>query len=194
MKCIKTFLFRFRIYIIIGCTGLLAGLVVSIVIAHGVVGTSEESYCGTCHTMAPMVAAYKDNSHGGNNPVGFRAKCADCHLPHDSMIKYLTAKALTGANDMFAEIFYDKTKIDWERKRFHREAYVYDSGCLKCHKDFEKVSMKNPKIFTAHRPYILGTVKDRCVTCHPYTGHSNLKEHLDYYKVKLVNKHLIAEE
>jgi cytochrome c-type protein NapC len=186
-------IYKYRWFFVVGGFCLAGGMVLSIVIAEGVVGTSDEKFCGNCHTMAPMVASYRDNLHGGNNSTGFQAKCADCHLPHDNIVSYLTAKSITGINDLFAEIFYDKTKIDWEKKRFHRETYVYDSGCLKCHTDFEKASEKNPKVFVAHKPYILGTISDRCATCHPHTGHSNLSEHLERYKVKLINRHLIVD-
>ena len=58
--------------------------------------TSGVDFCATCHTMEPMVQAYLESKHGGNNRLGIRAKCADCHLPHDSLVNYFFAKVHAG--------------------------------------------------------------------------------------------------
>jgi cytochrome c-type protein NapC len=87
-------------------------------------------------------------------------------------------KARFGMHDAWAQLTYDLDAIDWQAKRAHREDFVFDSGCLECHQDLERASEQSAKSFVAHKPYFLGTVEARCVTCHENVGHKNLSTHL----------------
>ena len=140
--------------------------------------TSDVEFCGSCHTMTPLVASYREDVHGGAGAEGVRAKCTQCHLPHDNSVSYMIAKTRFGMHDAWAQTFYDLEKIDWEAKRSHSEDYVFDSGCMQCHKDLERASEADPKSFVAHRPYFLGTIESQCVTCHSRVGHKDLSAHL----------------
>lgn len=140
--------------------------------------TSDEKFCGSCHTMAPMVASYRNDVHGGGSERGVQAKCTQCHLPHDNSVNYMYRKARTGMHDVWAQLTYDLDAIDWQAKREHREDYVYDSGCIKCHSDLERASEHSAKSFVAHRPYFLGTTEATCVSCHERVGHKDLSTHL----------------
>lgn len=136
--------------------------------------SSGAEFCTTCHTMERMGSTFASSTHGGNNRLGFRAKCADCHLPHDNAANYLFTKIKTGMRDMWAQLTYDPERpTDWREKRKQRHHYVFDSGCMKCHSD--KASGKDP----AHPAYFAGGAspfagqdKFRCVDCHFYVGHS----------------------
>jgi len=141
-------------------------------------GTAGEEFCGSCHTMTPMVAAYRGDVHGGAHPQGVRAKCTQCHIPDDNVIVYILAKARFGLHDAWAQLTYDTDAIDWHAKRAHREMYVFDSACLGCHGELESATMSQPAAFVAHRPYFLGETQMRCVSCHPYVGHLYLTRHL----------------
>ncbi len=140
--------------------------------------TSGPGFCGQCHTMEPMIDAYRKDVHGGKNSVGFAADCTDCHLPHDGSIRYLIAKAETGFHDVWAQLTYDLDAIDWEAKRARREHFVFDSGCTRCHSQLEKATSSSSKAFVAHKPYFLGLVEKKCVSCHEAVGHANLGEAL----------------
>jgi cytochrome c-type protein NapC len=126
--------------------GVFVGMLLSLFTAHIVEETSDEKFCGSCHTMEPMIKAFKNDIHGGNNRVGFRATCTDCHLPHDNVVNYMTQKSLTGMHDVWVETFGDTKNIDWEKKREHRKRFVYDSGCLRCHKDKLLPNVKTKKL------------------------------------------------
>ncbi len=140
--------------------------------------TSDVEFCGSCHTMAPMVAAYRADIHGGGHPQGVRAKCTQCHIPADNVVSYITAKARFGIHDAWAQMTYDLDAIDWHGKRAHREMYVFDSACLGCHKELESATMSQPAAFVAHRPYFLGETQMKCVSCHPHVGHLYLSRYL----------------
>ncbi len=140
--------------------------------------TDGAGFCGTCHVMAPMIAAYEQDPHGGVNANGIQATCLDCHLPHESAWGYAWAKAQTGTHDVWAQWTYDLEAIDWEAKRERREEFTYDSGCLNCHQNLERATMASNKAFVAHRPYFQKTTRQTCVSCHPHVGHHELSEQL----------------
>ncbi len=141
-------------------------------------GTSGAEFCGRCHTMAPMVASYRQDIHGGAGNSGVQAKCTQCHVPHTSNANHMIMKARFGVRDVWAQLTYDLDAIDWQAKREHREDYVFDSGCLGCHSNLEQASESSAVSFVAHRPYFLGTTESKCVTCHNRVGHRNLSDHL----------------
>ena len=136
--------------------------------------TSGAEFCGRCHTMEPMVVAYRRDVHGGANATGTAADCSGCHLPHDGSISYLIAKVQTGFHDVWAQLTYDLDEIDWQAKRAERDHFVYDSGCLHCHSRLEEATSSNSKAFVAHKPYFLGLVDRTCVSCHDAVGHVDL--------------------
>lgn len=140
--------------------------------------TAGEPFCGSCHTMGPMVAAYRADIHGGAGEQGVKAKCTHCHIPHDNPVTYMIMKSRFGIHDAWAQLTYDLDSIDWQAKRSHSENYVFDSGCLQCHKDLQRASESSAVSFVAHRPYFLGTIESKCVTCHDRVGHKNLSERL----------------
>ncbi|MFN2289184.1 MAG: cytochrome c3 family protein [Chromatocurvus sp.] len=143
--------------------------------------TGDAAFCSTCHAMRPMVAAYREDIHGGAGDEGIQAACTDCHTSHDNPINHLWSKTRFGAHSLWAQLTYDIDEIDWDVKREERERLVFDSGCLQCHSDLERASERNPRIFVAHRPYFQGSTSKQCVTCHEHVGHENLTAHLEQY-------------
>ncbi len=116
--------------------------------------------------------------------MGVQATCVECHLPHDGIINYLYTKAKLGAHDTFAEIFYDKKKIDWEKARERRGKFTYDSGCLNCHSNLLDATNSSHKALIAHKSYF-NEGKPSCASCHEHVGHRNLDHFLKEYKEQL---------
>ena len=157
-----------------------AGAAVGIALSFGVYEiadtTDSAKFCGSCHVMEPFVASFQIELHGGNNQVGFSAKCNDCHLPHDNVLNYLFVKAITGANDVWVNTFRDTSKIDWIQKMKDPGRYVYDSGCMTCHVNLQAKSLSNPRAFLPHRAYFARTAAKTCADCHSDVGHEHLAE------------------
>lgn len=167
--------------------GLIVGLVVSFVTVVAVQETSGVNFCSACHSMKPMAEAYSNDVHGGYGHSGVMAKCADCHLPHESTLGYLVQKARTGVWDVWVESTHDTSKIDWHERRDERRNWVYDSGCLHCHENLLRGTRPNKKAFTAHKAYFAkklvvqgeeGKELARCVDCHKHVGHYQLEKYL----------------
>ncbi len=143
-----------------------------VAVESGIQATAGERFCGSCHVMQPMVAAYRESVHGGNNAVGFKAECTACHVSHANPMAYLWSKSVSGTTDLLVTWFSDETTIDWQANRARHDEYVYDSGCLKCHSDLAAVA-PGP-----HKAYFAGTITAQCVDCHADVGHHNLNKYL----------------
>lgn len=141
--------------------------------------TGDARFCAGCHTMRPITESYLLDVHGGNNINGVKTACVDCHLPHNNRFNYLYAKAKTGFHDVWAQLFFDLSKIDWIKKRDNRQKFVFDSGCLACHTELEKATMANIKAFVAHKPYFLQVTLETCVSCHKNVGHKDLADFIN---------------
>ncbi len=140
----------------------------------GVEVTSHADFCATCHAMEPMVASYRASTHGGNNPRGVMAACTDCHTSHENVFDFFIAKARSGTHDIWVTLTTDELARDWQAKREQKREYVYDSGCLTCHRNLEKVSEGRG----AHAKYFAGLIDRHCVDCHPGVGHEGLNKYL----------------
>ncbi len=145
-----------------------------VVTENVVQATSGQEFCSVCHTMKPFAETYAQDIHGGNNPQGLSAACADCHLPHDSQSGYLIAKVKTGIHDGWAEIVALFKEPDWIGNLENRESYVYDSGCLRCHTHLDRAEGQTPTGAFGHQTYFKSAGAMHCVTCHTQVGHRDL--------------------
>ena len=155
--------------------GIVLGLVLSLGAAEMIEHTSGKEFCASCHSMEGVALAYEGDVHGGMNKNGFSAKCADCHLPHDNVFHYVTAKAYTGVKDVLGEFFWADS-FDWVGNLKHREDFTYTSGCVKCH-DLSVIRYEIPKAYLAHKDFLSGK-EPSCVKCHEHVGHKHIKDFL----------------
>jgi len=81
------------------------------------VSTSE--YCGSkCHEMNISYLSWELSPHGAN-AHGVRIECIDCHLPpKDKYFTHITAKAYTGAKDIYKHYFGRNTISSRFARRF----------------------------------------------------------------------------
>ena len=135
--------------------------------------TNNPASCANCHVMQGHYDAWVKSSHHGV------ATCNDCHLPHDNSLHYFFVKAKHGVMDPMMEIIKDPEDIDWHGNRQNRERFVYDSGCLSCHKYLQEQTQQNPKAFRPHRDYFAAPAELSCVGCHEHVGHHRLGYHLE---------------
>jgi len=159
--------------------GIIASLFILIVVSWVVIETgieisSRADFCGICHSMAPMVASYRASIHGGNNPRGIMSACTDCHVSHENFFTHFIGKAKSGTHDIWVTLTVDTHTLDWQALRLKHEEYVYDSGCLTCHRNLEAATQDKKE----HTNYFEGVTDSRCVNCHEEVGHSNLNKYL----------------
>lgn len=114
--------------------------------------SNDPEACVNCHIMREQYDGWLKGSHHAV------ATCADCHIPHDFIGKWMT-KGLNGYHHSKGFTFQD----------FHEpirikpgNAAILNANCLYCHKEYVRE-------ITAHR-----TANDEelyCVRCHDSVGH-----------------------
>jgi cytochrome c nitrite reductase small subunit len=140
--------------------------------------STDPAVCANCHIMGEHYAAWQRSSHRAV------AGCADCHMPHNFVGKYL-AKATNGFWHSLAfttGAFPDPLQI----KPHNRS--VTENACRHCHADMvaaidplgEGDDMEiragvdgtpvasRPQI---HDGTVAGDDRESCIRCHTYVGH-----------------------
>ncbi|MBR8461431.1 NapC/NirT family cytochrome c [Campylobacter sp. faydin G-105] len=171
--------------LIIFISGIIGFLVV-LPVHYALKETSGDKFCVVCHEMDPMVIAYNDDIHSGKGATGLKAKCVDCHIPHDNLAKYVLTKAKNGIVEGYIHFFGDPDKIDWHKRLENKEKFVFDNGCMSCHTDILGNTASKPQAIKMHAHYekLLRTDKElKCVSCHFDAGHSaKLRNYLEYWQ------------
>ena len=114
--------------------------------------SKDPAACMNCHIMRPQFDSWQKASH---HTV---ATCADCHLPHDFLGKYL-AKAKNGWNHSKAftlQNFREPILISESNRR------ILQVNCLECHGDL---------VHDLVRGSTTDTNAISCVHCHRSVGH-----------------------
>ena len=157
--------------------GGVVGLVFSLVTASQFERTSTVEFCSSCHEMTVFHGTWRDGPHGLIHRGAIRAKCTDCHLPHDGLLHYIRAKIFYGLNDYYAHVTGKKASVKhWLEHWEHKKPYVhkaYVSGCKKCHKEIIGDGIPI-KAILAHKAYLIGETKKNCISCHHMVGHGDV--------------------
>ena len=114
--------------------------------------STDPGVCANCHIMQPQFDSWQKSSHKNV------AVCADCHLPHEFVPKYI-AKAENGyhhAKGFTFQNFHEPIMIQ------AKSSQILQDNCLACHG-----KMVNEMV--------MGATTDpnavRCVHCHAGVGH-----------------------
>jgi cytochrome c nitrite reductase small subunit len=112
----------------------------------------DPKVCTNCHIMSEDYDGWQKAGHHT------AAKCNDCHLPHQPILKYL-AKGQNGWHH--SEAF--TTQNFHEPIRLKPQSYeVLQENCLRCHRDFVENILGERGVM--HDPV-------DCVRCHAGVGH-----------------------
>jgi cytochrome c nitrite reductase small subunit len=140
--------------------------------------STDPAVCANCHIMGEHYAAWQRSSHRAV------AGCADCHMPHDPVGKYM-AKASNGFWHSLAfttGAFPDPLQI-----KPHNRA-VTEGACRHCHAAIVAAieplagevaveirsgvggapATNRPQI---HDGTVAGGDRESCIRCHTYVGH-----------------------
>ena len=101
---------------------------------------------------------------------------ATCHM------KATWAIYFNGISEVTYMLTHDAKDQPWQENRKKRAKFIYDSGCLSCH----KTNSSNANITDMHAIYskFKDDTKNKldCVSCHKNVGHNDLGKIL--YKIK----------
>ena len=134
--------------------------------------TNRKEFCTGCHVMRPFASSWAASSHGGRNRHGVVVQCVACHLPHDSLARFVRVKVQRGLRRLASNLAIDPRMYDWAgNARQNRTLFTYDSGCLDCHSAlFSPARTGSDSQAVPCRGEEAGRNRG-CVGCHPHVGH-----------------------
>ena len=148
--------------------------------AAGVMWSSTEKFCISCHEMRDTVyAEFKDTIHDKNR-TGVRADCSACHIPHDNLVSMLWVKGTSGAKDIYHHLVTGKidTKEKFEKERHSLAVMVWtrmkksDSAeCRHCH-DAQGMDPEKQSEAARANHAKMKSEKATCIDCHFGIAHN----------------------
>ena len=139
--------------------------------------TNTEMFCTGCHEMQNNVYEELQTTIHFTNRSGVRAKCSDCHVPHDWTNKM--ARKMQASKEVWGKIFGTiNTREKFEAKRLQLAQHEWarlkanDSlECRNCH-DFEYMDFtrQSKRAYDMHST-ALASGEATCIDCHKGIAH-----------------------
>jgi formylglycine-generating enzyme len=157
--------------------GFILGATFIILSSKAIKYTSTDEFCMSCHVHPHAEDAWRLSTHY-DNQSGIIVHCVQCHLPPPGTFNYLKAKAVTGARDVYAMVFKDTDKINWEAKRQLSAAvkHTFQESCQSCHQNLFPRQLSEEGMH-AHLYYSNNQEQLNCLNCHLHVGHYSELEH-----------------
>ncbi len=114
---------------------------------------TNPSTCNNCHVMD---AQYENWYHASHERF---ATCVECHLPHDNLIHYYTAKAQTGLHDVY---FFSTGQTPQMIRAKPATDEIIQANCVRCHQETVENIMAGVQTFDRH-----------CWDCHRSVAHGD---------------------
>lgn len=140
--------------------GLFVGIIISVVTAKGLAYTDSAEFCKSCHIMNNVYDSFVDSTHA-------ELACADCHLPHDSLVSKYTFKAKSGIGHVYYNTL-GAEKIPGVLHPTEGSKEAINSNCMSCHKS----TLDN----------VSHDAKETCTECHQSVPHGKGFKTEDFYK------------
>ena len=153
---------KWRLPVLIIC-GIALGIVLNIVKLSNAVSylSDEPETCNNCHVMIPEYSSWQHSSHRE------RAKCNDCHVPHDNILAEYLFHAEDGMRHSFVFTFRLEPQVI---KIKSAGIEVVQQNCIRCHiRQVGAVTASN----VSGRNYEKGEGR-LCWQCHRETPHGRV--------------------
>ena len=157
--------------------GFVAGIIFWGAFNTGLEATNKEAFCIGCHEMRDNPYMELQRTIHFTNRSGVRAKCPDCHVPHDWTDKI--ARKMQASKEVWGKIF---GSIDTREKFLdHRLVLAQrewarlkanDSlECRNCHDyDYMDFTRQSPRAQNLHAAFV-ATREKTCIDCHKGIAH-----------------------
>jgi formylglycine-generating enzyme len=163
------FILRNKIFILI-LTGVVGGVLLTLLSHKAIKATSTPGFCEICHVHPHVFSSWKLSGHYVTKS-GVRVGCVECHLPPEGE-GYLREKIRLGAKDIWGYMFKDSSEFNWEARRTVEKAqeFTYQKSCVKCHVNLYPLTL-NKEGQDAHLYYDRKKDEILCLNCHIDVGH-----------------------
>ena len=139
--------------------------------------TNTEEFCTGCHEMRENVYAELQHTIHFTNRSGVRAKCSDCHVPHDWTDKI--ARKMQASKEVWGKVFgtiNTREKFEEKRRELAEREWARlkanDSlECRNCH-NFEFMDFtRQSKRASEQHSTALASDETTCIDCHKGIAH-----------------------
>jgi cytochrome c-type protein NapC len=139
--------------------------------------TNTEQFCTGCHEMRNNVYQELQGTIHFNNRSGVRAKCSDCHVPHNWTDKI--ARKMQASKEVWGKIFGTidtPEKFEAMRRTLaeHEWARMKSNNSLECRNCHQFQSMdftkQSKRAVEAHSTFLARGEKT-CIDCHKGIAH-----------------------
>jgi len=139
--------------------------------------TNREPFCIGCHEMRENVYAELQSTIHFTNRSGVRAKCPDCHVPHDWTDKI--ARKMQASKEVWGKIFGTiSTREKFEARRLELAEHEWarfkannSLECRNCHGfDYMDFTRQSPRAAAQHES-LLASGERTCIDCHKGIAH-----------------------
>lgn len=157
--------------------GFVAGIVFWGTFNTGMEFTNTEVFCTGCHEMRENVFAELKGTIHFTNRSGVRAKCSNCHVPHDWTDKM--ARKMQASKEVWGKIFgtintrekfLDK-RLELAQHEWARMKANNSLECRNCH-EFEYMDFtRQSKRAADKHSTVLASGEKTCIDCHKGIAH-----------------------
>ena len=139
--------------------------------------TNTETFCISCHEMRDNVYVELQSTIHYTNRSGVRAKCPDCHVPHNWTDKI--ARKMQASNEVWAKIFgtvatrekFEAARLDLAQHEWARFKANDSLECRNCHGyDYMDFTRQSARAAAAHSA-LLASGERTCIDCHKGIAH-----------------------
>ena len=139
--------------------------------------TNTEAFCVSCHEMRNNPYAELKSTIHYTNRSGVRAKCSDCHVPHEWTAKI--ARKMAASKEVWGKIFgsintrekFLKLRRTLAKREWSRLKANDSLECRNCHSSESMDITRQSKRAADHHQRFLFTGKNTCIDCHKGIAH-----------------------
>ena len=138
--------------------------------------TNQEEFCLSCHTMHDNLLPELQKTVHWNNRTGVRARCPDCHVPHNFTDKI--ARKMQASREVWGQLVgtigtrekFKEHRIVLARREWKRLSANSSRECRACHDygDMDFNSMRPASQVTMRRA---AERNQSCIDCHKGIAH-----------------------
>jgi len=139
--------------------------------------TNTETFCIGCHEMRDNVYEELKTTIHFTNRSGVRAKCPDCHVPHDWTDKI--ARKMQASKEVWGKLFgtidtrekFVDHRLELAQHEWARMKANDSLECRNCHgADFMDFTRQSPRAAFMHARYLVPGERT-CIDCHKGIAH-----------------------
>ncbi len=142
----------------------------------GMAATNAESFCISCHTMGDNLLPELQKTVHWQNRSGVRARCPDCHVPHDFTDK--VARKMQASREVWGHIVgtigtrekFKEHRIVLAQREWERFAANDSKECRNCH-DYPSMDFDKMRVTSQMAMRRAAERNTSCIDCHKGIAH-----------------------